>query len=284
MKKINTIIIGTRKAGTTWIYENLKKQKNIDLSELVKESGYFLKERGEITQEYANLFRYKLENEKAKSIEIDTSLCYSNTALSVIRKVSPQTKIILILRNPINYLVSRYIHSKRKGEIEEITIPEAVRKYQWLRDELSYKMIIERLKNDSNIKIITYEKLFENAEKNLNIMYKYIMEDDKESIENYSEEVVNKARSSRFPRISKTLSDAAKFSRRIGLHAIVNIAKKTKILTMLEVSRDDNKLLLDIADEVIQKEFGESLKLWNQYNGIQFEDEFRLRTDLGNTR
>ena len=41
---IDGLVIGTRKAGTTWLYENFKLDSDFLVSEKVKESGFFSKE------------------------------------------------------------------------------------------------------------------------------------------------------------------------------------------------------------------------------------------------
>jgi hypothetical protein len=108
-KKPNFFIVGAPKCGTTSLCKYLEQHPDIFISEL-KEPNYFSydlatkrrRSRMSIT-EYLNLFR--TANTKAIG-EGSTQYLYSKVAAKEIHKFNPEAKIIIMLRNPADFLYS----------------------------------------------------------------------------------------------------------------------------------------------------------------------------------
>jgi len=98
--------VGPPKCATTWLDSVLRNHPGILLPENQKEVFYFNKfyERGELW--YRNLF--KEHKNYSASGEISTSYIYSDETLKRIQEFDPNIKIIILLRNPVDRMISNY--------------------------------------------------------------------------------------------------------------------------------------------------------------------------------
>ncbi|SHJ83169.1 Sulfotransferase domain-containing protein [Tangfeifania diversioriginum] len=142
-KKPNFFIVGTAKSGTTTLYYHLSKHKDVFFSKH-KEPYFF-------STKYVNLphngpednindeRRKKLSsinhylklfvNAKDQKILAEAStdyLYYSKTA-NDISKFNPNSKILIVLRNPIERAFSAYYHQVNKGR-ETLSFSDALKK------------------------------------------------------------------------------------------------------------------------------------------------------------
>lgn len=126
----NFLIIGAAKAGTTSLYEYLKQHPQIWMSP-IKETNFFALEgetlgfRGPGDQNYINKFSITeienylklfqgVENQIAIG-EASPLYLYSPKAPKSIRYYTPDTKLIVILRNPIERAYSHFLMFVRDG-------------------------------------------------------------------------------------------------------------------------------------------------------------------------
>jgi len=128
----NFFIIGAPRAGTTTLYEYLKKIPKVYMS-LVKEPQYFSPNcsrtdglpRIVARDEYLRLFT-DVQNEKAVG-EASTSYLWDPKSAELICQDIPDAKIICILRDPIQRAFSHYrIHLR--SNFEKQTFHEAIMK------------------------------------------------------------------------------------------------------------------------------------------------------------
>ena len=108
----NFFIVGAPRCGTTSLYEYLKKVPSIYMSP-EKEPNYFTADNKSIigidcekTVKYLKLF----ENIKNKTIvgEATATYLWDTMSSSLIHKISPDAKILISLRNPVDRLISHY--------------------------------------------------------------------------------------------------------------------------------------------------------------------------------
>lgn len=100
--------VGFRKAGTTWLYENLHYHPDIYLP-LYKNVRYFSKYFDRPLAQYAAQFA-----PGTKKVKGDFSNSYSALSkrhIRFIRSVMPEVKIIFMLRNPVERAWSEFVHS-----------------------------------------------------------------------------------------------------------------------------------------------------------------------------
>src|SRR5919112_4357571 len=138
--KVVGLVIGSRKCGTTWLYQNFLDDPDIAVSRKVKESGFFARADDHDFSYYEGLF----PQSPGKRVEVDSSLVYSPTAPAKILEYNPQMKIALILRDPVDYAVSRFLHMQRKRQVSAAHIADTVKSDNVLRRELDYVSMLAR--------------------------------------------------------------------------------------------------------------------------------------------
>ncbi|MCP4463774.1 MAG: hypothetical protein GY819_13345 [Planctomycetaceae bacterium] len=262
--KISGLVIGTRKAGTTWIYQNLLKDGRFRVSKKVKESGFFAGSLRCDYEEYSKLYE---EVGQGHPVEVDSSVCYSDVAPDLIEANCPEARIVIILRDPVDYLISRFVHSRRKGELRESSLAESVEQNEWLRDELDYAKILHRFRGyleRGQLLVLPFTLLERAPVQFYDKIVCFISAGEVRADVVPVEDKMNVARSSKFPYLSRLLSDCAKYARARNLHGVVNWAKNTGILKFLEKRvTDDNRDLLEIdASRVIDEKFPTSRDIW----------------------
>ena len=116
--KVNAIIIGAGRSGTTTLYQYLDNHPDVCFSD-IKEVHYFsvddLYERGE---NYYHSFWKNCKNEKVK-LAADTYLFIDKKAPQRIVDYNPEMKIIIILRNPVERAWSSFQYPVNNGYISE---------------------------------------------------------------------------------------------------------------------------------------------------------------------
>jgi hypothetical protein len=187
VKKPSFILVGTAKAGTTTIYNILKRQEELYLTK--KDTFYFCSKcipvgdykypyQRKISdvqfskEEYYNSF--KKGNKKVMG-EISTAyLYYYEEAIpKILQELGNEVKIIIVLRNPVKRTFSGYTHFKR-DLYENLDFREALNKederllknwdFMWAYKGLSLyaKPVEAYLKAFKNVKILFFEDLIKN--------------------------------------------------------------------------------------------------------------------------
>lgn len=125
----NFIIIGTAKAGTTSLCNYLAQHPQIYMSP-IKEPHFFSFEKKDLKfngpgdreiskkfitniQDYYGLFK-NVSEEKAIG-EASSTYLYISKAAERIHRVIPETRLIVILRNPVDRAYASYLHLVRDG-------------------------------------------------------------------------------------------------------------------------------------------------------------------------
>ena len=118
MKKVDLLIIGAGRAGTTSIYQYLTFHPEICFSK-VKEIHYFsiedLYKRG--INYYHSFFDYKAENKIITAA--DTYLFVDKKAPKRIQKYNPEMKFLVMLRNPVERAYSGYNYAINNGYLNK---------------------------------------------------------------------------------------------------------------------------------------------------------------------
>lgn len=112
--KVNTIIIGAGRSGTTTLYRMMEQHHDVCFSE-IKEVHYFsvpdLYKRGE---SYLHSFYKKHRKEPVLALA-DTYLMIDHDGIKRLHEYNPEMKIIVILRNPVDRAWSSYNYSVNYG-------------------------------------------------------------------------------------------------------------------------------------------------------------------------
>jgi len=123
----NFFIVGAPKAGTTSLYEYLKKIPGVYMSS-VKEPNYFSEVPSggfkiENEKDYLDLFK-DVKDEKVIGEASTTYLSSSQTA-NRIYKTIPNAKIIIILRDPVEQFFSGHLMLESQG-LQKLTFHERI--------------------------------------------------------------------------------------------------------------------------------------------------------------
>lgn len=132
MKKPNLFIVGAPRSGTTSMYHYLNQHPDIYMSK-VKEPHFFatdLSAPTKIHQNYRKKENYLAlfnghKNEKYLG-EASVYYLYSKDAVKNIYKFNPKSKIIIMLRSPVDAIASLYITNRFSGQEHLDTLEEAL--------------------------------------------------------------------------------------------------------------------------------------------------------------
>jgi Sulfotransferase domain len=122
MKRPNFYVIGAPRCGTTALYTYLRSHPNIFLPE-IKELHYFASDFPNVQKilfksedDYLKMFADANENHLAVG-EISPLYIYSKVALRKIKEFNPAVKLIVIVRNPVEFVQS--VHQLNLGLLRE---------------------------------------------------------------------------------------------------------------------------------------------------------------------
>lgn len=129
MGRVNLFLIGINKAGTTWLYHVLNHHPHVFMAE-AKEL-YFFGDSGRDEEKPDDLEEYH------SHFPFDAPYCYFGDATvmyyrdpetaDAIQNYNPDAKLLAIVRDPIQRLLSQYQYSKQLGVIDEtVSLSQAV--------------------------------------------------------------------------------------------------------------------------------------------------------------
>ena len=126
MNRLNLFLIGVNKAGTSWLYYFLGQHPDVFMSE-VKELYFFSDERDgpPDLDAYHDHFPF---DEPYQYYGEATPMYYRHEAVAdAIHQYNPDAKILAIVRDPIQRLLSQYRYHKQLGILnEDTTLDEAL--------------------------------------------------------------------------------------------------------------------------------------------------------------
>jgi len=168
------ICVGAGKAGTTWLWEMLRRHPDVYLPD-VKEIHYF----NDIAYEgsdvrnpnhrrpvewYLRFFARARPGQVCG--EISPSYLWSRTAPDAIHAFDPEMRILVMLRDPVARLFSSYLFGQQKGEIGQVSFEEALRTVDYLLDRAPCCSAVARyleLFGPERVKVVLYDDLVRDA-------------------------------------------------------------------------------------------------------------------------
>lgn len=178
MKKPNFFIVGSRRCGTTALYNYLKRHPDIYMPSL-KELHYFgsdlILERIKWGNNLDGYLRYFSRAKDEKMVgEASPYYLFSKNAAKEIKRFSPKAKIIINLRNPVDQIYSSYNQLLLRG-IEKIPDFENALRAEKSRknskeqlDKVKYQLLLYCYIADYYKHIKRYLKVF--GKKNVHII------------------------------------------------------------------------------------------------------------------
>jgi len=159
-QKVDFFIVGAPKAGTTSLYFYLNEHPQIEMSsvkepdyfsnkEMQTQNLYYKKQRIDTLKKYNALYSEKKNLVRG---EASVSYLYYNGVPKKIFEYNTKSKIIIMLRNPVERAFSHYLMDKRLGYISENFETIINQKYSDKKLNLFYQQYIELGKYTEQIK------------------------------------------------------------------------------------------------------------------------------------
>lgn len=191
----NFFIVGTPKAGTTSLYYYLEQHPDIFMSP-IKETNYFsyeeIKAQGLFYNEehidsiskYEEQFK-DAQNKKAIG-EASVSYLYYPDVPSKIKKFNPESRIIIVLRNPVDRGFSHYLMDRRLGFVSLSYEDIVWRKSKHPQAHLYYQQYVmlgqyyEQIKRyldafgEQQVKILFYDDIVKDMDKVIKELYEFL--------------------------------------------------------------------------------------------------------------
>jgi len=265
----NFIGIGVQRSGTTWIYEMLKNHPQVCMSP-EKEINFFNNHYGRGLEWYKKFFN-ECSREKVIGEFSPTYLSHNLTAKRI-RKIVPEVKLIVSLRNPADQIFSRYHYMITRKKYNK-SFNEALKERPFLIENAFYYKHIKRYLehfDESQILILIYEDLRKDARSFLRKVYSFLGIDSSYIPPNLNEKV----HSIRVPKskyIETVMVIIRILLRKMELYSLVEKLKERNIVRKLrELNTRVNKTYKE-------------MDAWNRHrlNQIFAHDKEKLSTLLG---
>jgi hypothetical protein len=281
MNKPNLLLVGQPKSGTTALHQFLGQHPQVFMSG-IKEPHFFCQDFHQESDLYYGSRRFFDFREEAKYLELfatakeevilgesSTNYLYSQVAAENIHQFNPKAKIIIILREPADFLYSLHSHyvkftEENEADFEEALAKEPLRRqgkftssrvtspsYLYYSDRVGYYQQVKRyydIFDSSQIKVVLFEEFRAENE----MVYREILEFlgvDCDFVPEYDS--INLNKEVRFP----------------ALNNLVN-----------------NPILKNISKNLISQEFNEFIRdrivekfLWHQAPKTKMPEETKIR-------
>jgi hypothetical protein len=181
----NFLIVGAAKCGTTSLYYYLADHPDVFFPKQYKEPNFFSSKEIVKTKKRLGRFRpiinewgeYKelfsgVTNEKAIGEASTETLYYYESSIPLIKQYLGDPKIIILLRNPVDQVFSRYTQMIRDGteilSFEDAILAEDERiksgwqyHYHYLRHAFYTNQVKAFIENFSSVKVYIFEEFME---------------------------------------------------------------------------------------------------------------------------
>ncbi|RZO83890.1 MAG: sulfotransferase [Oceanococcus sp.] len=189
------VIVGAQKCGTTSLHHALRSHPEIHMSNPVKEPGYFLKNdwlvtywkaRGRNIQSRQDLLaQAMLDGFKGQSHFGESStyytlgdFCQRQGVAERMARINPDMRLIYVLRDPLQRIVSNYLHCRRSGATNGSLsqFMEERQGQQAVATSLYYQQIAPYLEyfGADKILLLLFDDLVNNANATLNRVCRFL--------------------------------------------------------------------------------------------------------------
>ncbi len=275
--KANLFLIGAPKCGTTSLHYYLNQHPDVRMSTL-KEPHYFC---DDYNRRVTNINTYNkqfdfFKEEKQYFGESSANYLYNYNAISKILDYNPDSKFIIMIRNPTEMAVALYYEMKWNGTESEdfITawnfqeerrsgakLPPVALHYKQLmyKDRCSLGSQIEAAKKlipKNNLLIATIEELKENVSGLMQRIENFL---NLAGYNSYDFTIKNERKSTKFQMVNNFVSQLAQIKQKLGIDGSFGFGRK--ILRL-------NTIKLDLDKEQLNK--------YHQYIAGDFKQEIQL--------
>jgi hypothetical protein len=154
----NFIGVGVQRAGTSWLYNCLNEHKEIYMPQ--KEVHFFDQKFDKGIEWYTKLFDSNQMHKIAG--EITPDYMFDANSISHIAHYFPNTKLIIILREPFDRAYSAFNLLISHGRIKDMTFDQAIEAYPWILEQSMYSKQLEsvfKYFSKDQVKIYDFEDI-----------------------------------------------------------------------------------------------------------------------------
>jgi len=261
------------KTGTSWVHEFLSWHHQVSVPTTVKETVFFSHNYHKGQQWFDKQFG-SLDDPLIRG-EVGPTYFPNTKAAELMRKHSPEARIIVILREPFERFLSHYYHDVRRGDIVHGTpLDKVYRENHWMRGHSEYCKNISLWKRTfgaDQVAVLFYDDLnlrpqqfVADLSKALGIEYCTVPEQLNKKV-GHGGVPVNKS-------VLRAALKFKTFLREREMHFIVNTAKKLGVRDMLYSRKTAPVEQIDGSQEIrsifleetirLEKELGVDLSHW----------------------
>lgn len=247
---LDFILVGPRKTASTWLHDVFAGHKSLQIPDKTKETFYFDKFYDSFSSQTYEKTYYDLTRQDAIKGEFSPSYFTSEQALERIKKDCPNVKIIICIREPVERLISDYLHHIRYGKTKS-SILQAVKEDNDLWKSTQYQKYILMWKaNFDNVKIIYYEDLLADKKAFLDEICDFLDVTCLSTAEFDSLSASNSGDAYSNYYVAKLTTEISFILRKLRLLAVLNFFKSIGLKKILLRSKKVNKNEL-VTDEEI---------------------------------
>jgi len=190
-KKINAVIIGAQKAGTTAVHNWLSQHPEINAPNFLKDFPFFLDDYFNISQkEFIEALNKEYNNEKIILHSYVNYLYFYNLSIERIKNYNKDIKILIFLRSPIERAISafyqmRKVNYEKRQNIYEILDIKKEKSIINIKDQANLTYLLHgnyfnQIKafysnfDEHQIKLIIFEDLVQNKQFYFNEICKFL--------------------------------------------------------------------------------------------------------------
>jgi len=218
-------VIGSQKAGTTWIYEYLKTLPEVCFPAEVKETFFFDKYYYKGLDWYFWHFKHCKENDKKG--EVAPTYFDVPEVPERIYKLNKSIRIVVTLRNPYERSWSLYLHQLRYGFVKG-TFQEAIKQDPRILTSSFYATHLKRWFNvfeKEQVLIMLHDELKNNPNQYIKQICHFLDIPFQEKPEFFQKEI-NPTELSRNIFLAKVFNDLAHWLRSYRMYWLINFSKK----------------------------------------------------------
>ena len=293
-RKVDVMIIGAQKSGTTSLLRYLGEHPNC-IAHPQKEFAYFV-DNDEYGRGFEKAyFKYYSNQIIAPDVKIvckNAGIYVDEEALLRLKENNPKCKLIFILRNPIERTYSSYLMEKNYGsvEFEFSDLPELIKRHEENDNSWGFNFFIDfghyahylkkiyRHFPKEQVKVLLYRDLRDNALGTCKELYNFIgIDPDFEPNVSVKHNVTQKTRSQTYAKLSKKLlANDTIFKKILKLFIKENsIYKYGEFVRDINKTNDKHEIMNnDVRDflinyykphnEELEKLIGKDLSDWNK--------------------
>lgn len=226
---MHVIGVGPGKAGTTWLYYQLRDHEKISFSK-IKETNYFLKDHISY-DEYLNYF-----HKKPCEIKMEISNFYFKDAqyLLNIQNIIPDSKIIFFKRNERDRLMSCFKFELMQGYNKSIdTYLTSINKLEFDNEKILHT--IHSIFNEDQVLILDFDDIENQPQRALNKVSEFL---SLPKIPIKQDRYNNPSVRSRFTKITVFARTFALILRRVRLFGLLQSLKSSAMIRYLFYTKD----------------------------------------------